>query len=147
MSIWPYEHGADLARRSGAADGTPKETLRARSRTRSKPCCNRPHPFGGLRQDMQNLEDRRVVVTGGSRGLGLGIVEALAARKATLTVVARDRGRLAEVERTLGVSTIAGDATDPKRRGVGVPRGLAVGGDPERRRDAGDGAGARADVG
>jgi len=96
---------------------------------------------------MQNLEDRRVVVTGGSRGLGLGIVEALAARKATLTVVARDRGRLAEVERTLGVSTIAGDATDPKRRGVGVPRGLAVGGDPERRRDAGDGAGARADVG
>ena len=63
---------------------------------------------------MHNLEDRRVVVTGGSRGLGLGIVEALAARKAKLTVVARDRGRLAEVERTLGVSTIAGDATDPK---------------------------------
>ena len=63
---------------------------------------------------MQNLEDRRVVVTGGSRGLGLGIVEALAARKAKVTVVARDRGRLAEVERTLGVSTTAGDATDPK---------------------------------
>jgi len=38
MSIYPYEHGADLARRSGNDDGTPKETLRARSRTRSK-CC------------------------------------------------------------------------------------------------------------
>ncbi len=62
---------------------------------------------------MQNLEDRRVVVTGGSRGLGLGIVEALAARKAKVTVVARDRARLAELERTLDVSTIAGDATDP----------------------------------
>src|SRR5262245_14023564 len=63
---------------------------------------------------MQDLEGRRVVVTGGSRGIGLGIVEALVARKAKVTVVARDRGRLAEVERTLGVATVAGDVTDPK---------------------------------
>lgn len=62
---------------------------------------------------METLENKRVVVTGGSRGLGLGIVEALRARKAQVTVVARDRARLAEVERAAGVSTIAGDAAEP----------------------------------
>jgi len=62
---------------------------------------------------MQTLEDQRVVVTGGSRGLGLGIVEALVARKARVTVVARDPGRLAEVKRRLGVGVAAGDVADP----------------------------------
>ncbi len=61
---------------------------------------------------MQSLVDRRVIVTGGSSGLGLGIVEALVARKARVTVVARDAARLAEVERRLGVATVAGDVTD-----------------------------------
>jgi NAD(P)-dependent dehydrogenase (short-subunit alcohol dehydrogenase family) len=61
---------------------------------------------------MQMLEGTKVVVTGGSRGLGLGIVEALVARKARVTVVARDEARLAEVARRLGVHTIRGDVTD-----------------------------------
>jgi NAD(P)-dependent dehydrogenase (short-subunit alcohol dehydrogenase family) len=61
---------------------------------------------------MQTLQDQRVVVTGGSRGLGLGIVEALVARQARVTVVARDPDRLAEVKRRLGVGIIAGDVTD-----------------------------------
>src|SRR5262249_59922692 len=54
----------------------------------------------------------RVVVTGGSRGLGLGIVEALVDRGDQVTVVARDRARLAEVARRLGVATVAGDVVD-----------------------------------
>jgi NAD(P)-dependent dehydrogenase (short-subunit alcohol dehydrogenase family) len=62
---------------------------------------------------MQTLEDQRVVVTGGSRGLGLGIVEALVARRANVTVVARDPGRLSEVQRRLGVGVAVGDVSDP----------------------------------
>src|SRR5262249_58810511 len=63
---------------------------------------------------MQTLEGQSVVVTGGSRGLGLGIVEALVARKAKVTVVARGAARLADVAKTLGVATIKGDASDPQ---------------------------------
>src|SRR5437588_602339 len=37
-----------------------------------------------------SLKDKNIVVTGGSRGLGLGLVEALVARNAKVTVVARD---------------------------------------------------------
>jgi NAD(P)-dependent dehydrogenase (short-subunit alcohol dehydrogenase family) len=62
---------------------------------------------------MQTLKDQRVVVTGGSRGLGLGIVEALVARNANVTVVARDPGRLADVKHRLGVGIAPGDVADP----------------------------------
>ena len=61
---------------------------------------------------MKNLEGVKVVVTGGSRGLGLGIVEALLARKAQITVVARDAARLDEVGKRFGVSVISGDVAD-----------------------------------
>jgi NAD(P)-dependent dehydrogenase (short-subunit alcohol dehydrogenase family) len=61
---------------------------------------------------MQTLKDQRVIVTGGSAGLGLGVVEALAKRGARVLVVARDAQRLAEVESRLGVSGAAGDAGD-----------------------------------
>jgi len=62
---------------------------------------------------MKTLEGQKIVVTGGSRGLGLGIVEALVAEKAQVTVVARDTERLAEVAKRLGVAVISGDITDP----------------------------------
>jgi NAD(P)-dependent dehydrogenase (short-subunit alcohol dehydrogenase family) len=61
---------------------------------------------------MDQLEGRSILVTGGSRGLGLGIVEALVARKARVTVLARGPAKLAEVANRLGVATIAGDVAD-----------------------------------
>ena len=60
---------------------------------------------------MEILQGRRVLVTGGSRGLGLAMVEALLALGAKVTVLARTHTRLLDVER-LGADAIEGDATD-----------------------------------
>jgi NAD(P)-dependent dehydrogenase (short-subunit alcohol dehydrogenase family) len=62
---------------------------------------------------MRELKNLKIVVTGGSRGLGLGTVEALVAKGAQVTVVARDRTHLDAAAKRLGVATIAGDVTDP----------------------------------
>jgi NAD(P)-dependent dehydrogenase (short-subunit alcohol dehydrogenase family) len=59
-----------------------------------------------------SLKDKSVVVTGGSRGLGLGLVEALVAHGARVTVVARDADALKSVHDRLGVATITADVTD-----------------------------------
>jgi NAD(P)-dependent dehydrogenase (short-subunit alcohol dehydrogenase family) len=59
-----------------------------------------------------SLKDKNIVVTGGSRGLGLGLVEALVAHGARVTVVARDTGALESVRARLGVATISADVTD-----------------------------------
>ena len=59
-----------------------------------------------------NLKDKKVVVTGGSRGLGLGLVEAFVEHGAKVTVVARDADALASVRTRLGVTTISADVTD-----------------------------------
>lgn len=59
-----------------------------------------------------SLKDKIVVVTGGSRGLGLGLVEALVAQRARVTVVARGAAALAAVAKRLGVATISADITD-----------------------------------
>jgi NAD(P)-dependent dehydrogenase (short-subunit alcohol dehydrogenase family) len=61
--------------------------------------------------NMQNLKGKRVVITGGSQGLGLAMVEALAACGANVTAISRDRGNLAAAEQA-GAAVIAGDATD-----------------------------------
>ena len=60
---------------------------------------------------MQNLNGKRVVITGGSQGLGLAMVEALAACGASVTAISRDRAKLAAAEQA-GAAVIAGDATD-----------------------------------
>ncbi|WP_315784869.1 MULTISPECIES: SDR family oxidoreductase [unclassified Bradyrhizobium] len=59
-----------------------------------------------------SLKDKTIVVTGGSRGLGLGLVEALVAHGARVTVVARGAEALNAVAARLGVATIAADVTD-----------------------------------
>src|SRR4030088_1902347 len=59
-----------------------------------------------------SLKDKNVVVTGGSRGLGLGLVEALVAHGARVTVIARDADALESVRARLGVATISADVTD-----------------------------------
>jgi NAD(P)-dependent dehydrogenase (short-subunit alcohol dehydrogenase family) len=61
-----------------------------------------------------SLKDKTIVVTGGNRGLGLGLVEALVDQGASVTVVARDQVALVSVEQRLGVAVIAADVTDEK---------------------------------
>jgi NAD(P)-dependent dehydrogenase (short-subunit alcohol dehydrogenase family) len=63
---------------------------------------------------MDNVTGKRVLVTGGSRGLGRGLVELFVERGALVTVVARDGSRLRELAQRLGVETIQGDITDER---------------------------------
>ena len=61
---------------------------------------------------MKDLKGQKAIVTGGSRGLGLGITEALAAQGVQVTVIARNQQHLDEVKERLGVDVISGDITD-----------------------------------
>ncbi|HKE15074.1 MAG TPA: SDR family oxidoreductase [Kofleriaceae bacterium] len=58
-----------------------------------------------------NLTGQHVVVTGGSKGLGRAMVEALVARGARVTAIARDAAAL-DSATNAGAVTVAGDATD-----------------------------------
>jgi hypothetical protein len=60
---------------------------------------------------MTDLKISKVLITGGSAGLGLEMAKALVQRGAEVTVIARDSIKLG-VARDAGASTIAGDATD-----------------------------------
>jgi NAD(P)-dependent dehydrogenase (short-subunit alcohol dehydrogenase family) len=61
--------------------------------------------------NMQWLNGKRVVVTGGSQGLGLAMVKALVASGANVTAMSRDPSNL-KAAAEVGASVIAGDATD-----------------------------------
>jgi NAD(P)-dependent dehydrogenase (short-subunit alcohol dehydrogenase family) len=75
------------------------------------PNLNRPS-YSEIREQNMSLKDKTVVVTGGSRGLGLGLVEALVDQGAKVTVVARGADALGSVSARLGVATIAADVAD-----------------------------------
>jgi NAD(P)-dependent dehydrogenase (short-subunit alcohol dehydrogenase family) len=60
---------------------------------------------------MQWLNGKRVVVTGGSQGLGLAMVKALVASGANVTAMSRDPSNL-KAAAEVGASVIAGDATE-----------------------------------
>lgn len=55
--------------------------------------------------------NRRIVITGGSAGLGLAMAQALIGHGAQVTALARDKAKLSAAER-IGAATIAGDATN-----------------------------------
>lgn len=59
-----------------------------------------------------NIENKTVVITGGSRGLGLGLVEAFVDHGAKVTVIARPSAALEAVQARCGVATIAADIRD-----------------------------------
>ena len=59
-----------------------------------------------------DLEGKTAIVTGGSRGLGLGIVEALADQGAKVWVVARNEADLQAVRARLPVQTLPADIVD-----------------------------------
>ncbi len=64
---------------------------------------------------MNPLSSKTALVTGGSKGLGRGIVEALAAEGVNVWAMARDAGNLDQLKRDVkGVQTLAADVTDPQ---------------------------------
>jgi NAD(P)-dependent dehydrogenase (short-subunit alcohol dehydrogenase family) len=58
------------------------------------------------------LKNTRALVTGGSRGLGYGLAEALAVQGTQVTVLGRDISALERARADLGVEVVAADVTD-----------------------------------
>ena len=59
----------------------------------------------------EQLKNKIALVTGGSKGYGAGIAEALKANGAEVWITGRDRGALADTAKRLGVRGLEGDIT------------------------------------
>ena len=68
------------------------------------------------------LRGKKVIVTGGVRGLGRQMVERLAAKGAEVTVFDRDADGLAELRLRGGVGCVECDVSDHERVAAGVAR-------------------------
>ena len=64
---------------------------------------------------MSNLQGKTVIVTGGSRGLGRGIVEAFAEKGANVVAIARNQEHLDQLCREIdgNLDAVSADVTDP----------------------------------
>lgn len=73
---------------------------------------------------MGTLTGKTAIVTGGTRGFGRGIVEALTAEGARVVAIARDRDALDELKRQIKGDLVpaAGDITDPVFAGRMIER-------------------------
>lgn len=74
---------------------------------------------------MRHLRGQRILITGGSAGIGLALVHALARRGAAVALLARDAGRLAAAAEALAahggqVAWRACDVTDAAALGVAI---------------------------
>jgi 3-oxoacyl-[acyl-carrier protein] reductase len=58
-----------------------------------------------------NLKDAKVLVTGGSSGIGRGVAELLVQRGAKVAISGRDEKRLRSVAAEIGVTPLAGDVS------------------------------------
>jgi NAD(P)-dependent dehydrogenase (short-subunit alcohol dehydrogenase family) len=63
-------------------------------------------------EETMTFQSQTAIVTGGSRGLGRGIVQALAAKKMRVVAIARDAERLASTAKDLGVESVVADVAD-----------------------------------
>lgn len=61
------------------------------------------------------LAGTHTLVTGGSHGIGIEIAREATARGARVTILGRDKGRLAAVAAELGAASIVADLADPER--------------------------------
>lgn len=60
-----------------------------------------------------DIVNKKALIIGASRGLGLGIAQVLAAKGALVTILARGQSDLESAKSAYGMKTILGDATDP----------------------------------
>jgi NAD(P)-dependent dehydrogenase (short-subunit alcohol dehydrogenase family) len=72
------------------------------------------------------LSERRAIVTGGSRGIGLAVARVLAAEGARVALVARHAGALAEAASALSAVAVAADVAGNATRAERDPRVIAV---------------------